>query len=187
MNKKYLRNEYIKIRNNITNKDTKSKIIIDKILNLIKYKESKVICIYSNLEFEVDTSLLINSGITDNKTIAIPKVIDKNTMEFYKIDSIEELIHIGKFGIKESIGKKNNLIKKSDIDLVIVPGICFDKNKNRIGYGKGYFDRYLSDVSESVTKIGICFDEQLLTNSDIESTKNDIKMDIVITDKTNIL
>ena len=64
------------------------------------------------------------------------------------------------------------------IDLIIVPGICFDKANNRLGFGKGYYDKYLAN--KNIKKFGICFKEQLL--DDIPTDNNDIKMDLIITD-----
>ena len=72
-----------------------------------------------------------------------------------------------------------NLVLKEDIELMIVPGICFDQKGGRIGYGKGFYDNYLKDISPY--KIGICFIEQLLINELIKLSENDIKMNEIIT------
>ena len=72
-----------------------------------------------------------------------------------------------------------NLVLKEDIELMIVPGICFDQKGGRIGYGKGFYDNYLNDISPY--KIGICFKEQLLINELIKLSENDIKMNEIIT------
>ena len=69
---------------------------------------------------------------------------------------------------------------KNDIDLVIVPGVCFDKEKNRIGFGKGYYDRFLQNAN--INTIGICFEEQIVENR-IPITEYDVKIKKIITDK----
>ena len=102
-------------------------------------------------------------------------------LKFYRISKMEDLISGGAFGIKEPKENIENLIDKSNIDLMIVPGICFDKEKNRIGFGKGYYDRYLANEN-NIIKIGICFDEQVREEY-ILVDDFDIKMNMVITDK----
>ena len=86
-----------------------------------------------------------------------------------------------KLNVKEPISDLRKLINPIDINLFIVPGICFDKNKNRIGYGGGYYDRYLCK-SPSSYKVGIAFNEQILDDI-IESEDIDVKLDEIITDK----
>ena len=61
---------------------------------------------------------------------------------------------------------------------MIIPGICFDKSKNRIGYGKGYYDKYLSNTN--IKKIGLCYEEQI--TKEIKSDKTDIRLDYLITE-----
>jgi 5-formyltetrahydrofolate cyclo-ligase len=68
-----------------------------------------------------------------------------------------------------------------DIDLCIIPGVAFDINKNRIGYGAGYYDRFLKGVGKECFKVGIAFEEQIL--QDIPASENDIALDLIITDK----
>ena len=118
MNKKDLREKYKKIRNDIENKELKSKIITDKIINSKIFNESRVVALYSNLPSEVDTTFLINNSLNKGKIVLLPKVIDKFSMEFYKIESIKDL-NVGSFGIKEP--NNINKISREDIDLIIVP------------------------------------------------------------------
>ena len=163
-------------------KALKSEIISRKIIDSDFYKSAKVVGIYSSISYEVDTSILIKKSIIDGKTVALPKVIDDEMMEFYKIHSFDD-IDVGCFlGIKEPKVSCENFIDKSEIDLMIVPGICFDNDKNRVGFGKGYYDRYLTGVDRMV-KVGVCFDEQLMKDKNIPLDEFDVKMDFIITDK----
>jgi 5-formyltetrahydrofolate cyclo-ligase len=173
MNKKELREKYISIRKNITNKEDKSNIIFNSIINDKDYINSKVIGIYKSLSNEVNTDRLIEYSLSIGKVVVLPK-IDKDNMNFYLIDNNTKYIK-SSFGVEEPIS--NTVI--TDIDLFIIPGVVFDKFLNRIGFGKGYYDKYL-DNSDSI-KIGICFEEQI-TNS-IKTDSNDIKMNKIITDK----
>lgn len=185
MDKEILRNKFKIIRETITYKELKSNIITNKILSNEIYKKSKVIGLYSSLPFEVNTFRLIEASLKNNKIVALPCVVSKTKMEFYKINSIEDINSLGYLGIKEPEKKISELINKFDIDVIIIPGLCFDKAKNRIGFGKGYYDRYLEDA-DNIIKIGICFNEQIFTNGYISDKEHDIKMNMIITDKLEI-
>ena len=82
----------------------------------------------------------------------------------------------GKLGVMEPIGN----IYLGNIDLIIVPGISFDKELNRLGFGKGYYDKFLSE--NNIFKVGICFEKQIVSKLPVDSY--DVKMDLVITDKS---
>lgn len=181
MNKQELRKYYLEQRRTISDKELKSKDITNKIISLKDYEMAKVIALYNSLESEVDTQNLIKERLENNKIVVLPKVINKTEMKFYKISSLDELER-GAFGIYEPIENENNLVEPNEIDLMIIPGVCFDKNKNRVGFGGGYYDRYLSGEN-NIFKVGICFDEQLLKDEYIEAEDNDIKMDIIVTDR----
>lgn len=175
MNKNDLREYYINIRNNIDNKNIKSNIIFNKIINDELFNSSKVIGIYYSLPSEVDTHTLIEYALSIGKVVCLPKIV-KDEMKFYKIDYGTRLKK-SKFGVLEPPSKKVNLILVDDIDLLIVPGICFDINRNRIGFGKGYYDKYISN--HYINTIGICFSEQIIDH--IKTDKHDVKVNKLIT------
>lgn len=181
MDKNELRGIFKKVRENISDKELKSNLITKKVMDTKFYKEVKVIALYCSFSNEVDTLNLINNSLLDGKTVVLP-VTTKEEMKFYRISSIEEIKCINSFGIREPLAKDINLITSNKIDLMIIPGICFDKAKNRIGFGKGYYDKYLIDAN-NIVKMGICFDEQLLKSRYIVSDEHDVKMDMIITDK----
>ena len=181
MNKEIIRKEFKAIRNNIENKRAKSKLITEKLLNLSEVKVAKLIGIYMSFSSEVDTKDLIEQLLMLGKNIVIPRIYNNIEMEFYKVNSINDLKNKNILGILEPENNKENKASKDDIDLMIIPGICFDLEKNRVGLGKGYYDRYLKN--SNIKKIGICFDEQLLTGDTIDTNKYDIKMDKIVTNK----
>ena len=180
LTKDELRKRYLLIRNKIENKEEKSKMITEKIINTEEYKKAKVIALYKNLLSEVDTSELINYSINMNKIVALPRV-KENKMFFYKISSLKDTLIKSEFGIEEPVEDKINLMDITNIDLVIVPGICFDREKNRLGFGKGYYDRVLSKIN--VKTIAICFSKQILEKKILPTNNNDIKMQQIITEK----
>lgn len=174
-----LRKKYLILRKSILDKDNKSKIIANKLINTKEYINAKTIALYKNLDSEVNTNELIDYSLKLNKVVILPKVIN-NDLYFYKYNIKDKLIK-SNFGVLEPIDNINNLVNINNIDLIIIPGICFDKYKNRLGFGKGYYDRYL--MNKNIKKIAICFDEQILKEDIIPTNKYDIKMDIIITDK----
>lgn len=171
--KEELRRKYKLIRNNISDKNLKDKLIFDKVINNKEVIESKLILIYVSLEEEVDTINLIKYFL-GKKSVAVPKVVG-NQIKFYLIKSMDEL-EKGNFSVYEPI--TNNEVKSFENAVSITPGICFSKYNDRIGYGKGFYDRFYLD--NKVYKIGICYKECLINEEFGEGL--DIKVDAVITD-----
>lgn len=176
--KEKIRKQYISIRNNVENKLEKSIKIKNKIINSEMYINSKVIALYKNLPSEVSTIELIEYSIRIGKMVVLPRVKEDN-LEFYKIDNMKDKFIKSKFGVEEPVLNYSNLVHKEQIDLIIVPGVCFDKNKNRMGFGKGFYDRFLAN--SNLKSIGICFEEQII--NDLVVSDNDVKMQYIITDQ----
>ena len=169
MNKKELRIKAQKRRKELSVYEVseKSNEIMDRLIPLLEGK--KVIGIYMPLENEVDvTSLLFMYD-----SLGIPKIRNNEEMDFFLIHGAMD-VEVGTFGVLEPT--TNVWIKPEDFEVIIVPAVAFDKNKHRIGHGRGYYDRYLTDLD--VYKIGICFKEQI--GDDIPIDKYDVKMDELI-------
>lgn len=158
MEKNELRKFYKNRRLGIADKKAKSKMIMERIISSSHYKFAHVIAVYASLPLEVDTSFLIEQAFIDHKVVVFPKV-EGSDMAFYKITSVCELSTEGPLKIKEPISSFDHLVRKNEIDLMVVPGICFDKKNYRIGYGKGFYDRYLRGCKAH--SIGVCFTEQI--------------------------
>ena len=173
MDKQELRKIMLDKRKRINNKEELSNIIINKIISLDIYKEANVIAIYNSLDNEVNTKDLINKSII-NKKVLLPKIVN-NKIVFIKINKDTNYTK-SKIGVIEPIGN----VYSDKIDLIIVPGVSFDRKLNRLGFGKGYYDKFLSN-NNNIFKIGVCFDEQIINKLPTES--HDIKMNLVITDK----
>lgn len=174
MIKDLLRKKYKEIRDSIENKKEKDSLIFNKLINLEVYRCAKVVGIYYSTQSEVDTIKLIEYSLSLGKVVCLPKV-KEDLMDFFIIKSLDDLT-IGSFNIMEP--KNTKKIDKNEIDLMIVPGIVFDINNNRIGYGRGYYDKYLCGVK--AYKIGLAYNEQIIEK--IETGEHDIKLDMVITD-----
>lgn len=146
---------------------------------LMAIGDAKTIGIYCSTRGEVDTYGLMEHWFWDEDiTIATPRVNGKD-MDFYKISSFKDL-STGSFGILEP--QTENKIEPKDLDVIIVPLVAFDDYKHRIGYGKGYYDRYLKRTS--ARKIGIAFAFQEVDEISVDAF--DVDCDIVITEITFI-
>lgn len=174
--KKELRNEIRMRKKNYSEIQLRefSRDITRKLLELSHIKEARTIALYSSLPDEVYTFDIIHILNDTGKKILLPAVTGDEDMELREYNSDEDLRE-GSFGIMEPCG--SHVTAYSDIDVVVVPGMAFDKNGNRLGRGKGYYDRFLEKV-DNAYKIGICFPFQLLEA--VPADAHDIKMDIVI-------
>lgn len=178
--KKELRKKYIKLRDCMTYNDIiqKSQIIENKILQSEYMERYNVFLVYFNIKSEVKTYSLIEKLISLNKKVYIPKIINSE-MIFLRINSLADLVP-GKYNIPEpKIGKKYN----SEKALVIVPGVVFSKKKYRIGYGKGYYDKFISKNRQNFY-LGICFENQIIDKFDFDEF--DEQLDRVITEENII-
>lgn len=137
------------------------------------FVDAKNILIYNNLSDEVETLSFIEKW-NGQKNFYLPAVVD-NDLVFRKFHAHTDFLP-SSLGVQEPRGE--NLVDYSMIDLVIVPGIAFDRKKNRLGRGKGYYDRFLKNIS--VPTIGICFEFQLFDN--IPADEKDVKMNMIVSE-----
>lgn len=152
---------------------TDSHIIHQKVLSHPIYQKSKKIGIYVHLPFEVETQSLIEKMLKDHE-ICVPKV-EGNEMNFYQIHSLNDLSE-GCFHVLEPCSSQ--LVFPQDIDLMIIPMLAFDQKKQRLGYGKGYYDRYLSHGFQGY-KLGLAFAWQQVES--IAFDEHDQPLDEIIT------
>ena len=148
--------------------------IINKLLQHPRIKNAKTILMYYSLPDEVYTHNAITKLIDEGKTILLPVVLDNYRMELHKYTGSEDM-HNGAFNIKEPSGEKYTAFEK--IDVAVIPAVAYDSTGNRVGRGKGYYDRFLNNIPNTY-KIGICFDFQKF--SEIQTDTNDIPVDEVI-------
>lgn len=174
MEKELLRKIYKEKRRNVEEKDKKDKIIYSKVINNPTVFSSNTILLYYSKEDEVNTVSLIEYFLSIGKIVGLPKTKEK-TIEFYMIENSKD-IKMGKYHIFEPIGE--NLITDYSNSVCIVPGICFDNNHYRVGYGGGYYDRFLSHYKGY--SIGLTYREFLIDKIDIDF--HDQKVDLIITD-----
>lgn len=174
--KSAIRNDTKKKRSCLTDHERieKSGCIATKLLSTKAYKENDNILLYMAANNEVATSDIFSKAIADGKNVYFPKVYGKE-MAFISVTSLDELAK-GSFGILEPVSDE-----KVDITngLMIMPGVAFDRNCNRIGYGGGYYDKYLL-AHPALASCAICYECQIVDSIPFEA--HDIKPEMVITE-----
>ena len=167
----------------IEEKKLKSNEICKRFIDYIDDKKIECIYGYASSTDEVDTKNIINYCLLRGIKVFLPKVTDalSGKMEFYQINDLDKDLSQGFFGILEPVSL--DLCNNIKPDLIVVPGVAFDLNLNRIGYGKGFYDRYIGEKIDDSTKlVALSFEEQILIDDYIKADSNDVKMDIIITE-----
>ena len=181
--KKELRKKHKDIRKNMipSHKERCDLLIFDKVANHEIYKNADLLLCFVSTQIEVDTIRLIKYALRQGKTVAVPRCHDNEiAMTFYTIDSIDDL-ETGAFSVLEpnvSICKQLD-VSKFKTPLCIVPGLSFDNFGFRLGYGKGYYDRFLSGFN-GVTA-GVCYSECI--EPELVHGRYDRAVDYLFTDK----
>ena len=168
--KKLIRKHILQERRNISKreKEEKDKKILKDILASKEYKEAKKIFIYVSLEDEVDTIELIRAALGDNKEVFVPYVISKDEgMIAVKIQALEDL-ESGSYGILEPKDISNSIKDKNELDLIIAPAVAITRTGYRLGYGGGFYDRFLQDIGKDTAAIVIVYKEQIINDIPVE-------------------
>lgn len=176
--KNQLRKEFKKKRAELSDKKSKSSEICNIFLNSDTYKNAKIILCYCALGSEVDTAEIINQTLKDGKVLALPKCIDNNGLLNYYIVNSEDSLIKGMFGISEPDDSCKLLDDFSD-SICIVPALSFDRKGYRLGYGKGYYDRFLEKYGG--ISVGLCYND--LISKDLPINEFDKNVNAVITEK----
>ena len=143
-----------------------------RILALEAYKAARTVMCYHSTPGEVDTLKLIERMRADGKAVCLPKIIAKGVLEARRADRVVP----GPYGIPAPEGP---LVPPEEIDLIVVPGLAFDRDCHRLGQGGGYYDRYLPDCRGATA--GLAFECQMADELPLEA--HDVQLDYVATEK----
>ena len=159
-------------------KERNDRKIANKLLNLWTFRDADTLLAYMSTDIEVDTLYLIERAWELGKKVAVPRCIaGTRNMVFHYITSFDDL-ESGSFGVMEPIADKCPTLVASDKCICVVPALVFDKKCFRLGYGKGYYDRFLASFSG--TAVGICYDACKKDN--VPHGKYDKSLDLFITE-----
>ncbi len=182
--KNKIREKCKKLRTEMTapQKERLDRKITAKLLNMWQYRDAEIVFTYVSTDIEVDTREIIKRALLDGKTVAVPKCVDgTRLMDFYVIKSFSDL-ESGAFGVLEPIPDKCEKITDFSKGLCIVPALAFDRAGYRLGYGKGYYDRFLSNFCGET--LGLCYNACM--QDELPHGKYDKRVDKIIT-QSNII
>lgn len=196
MDKKEIRKEVTEKKNALTPEQVKewSLQLKEKFCALEEYKDAESIYFYLTFNNEVQTGPMIEQALTDGKRVAVPVTLPSGNsfykdgrpkadyMEFIYMTHMEDFA-LSSMGIPEPdqdiVNREPERIADEKKVLILMPGLAFDKNRNRIGYGGGFYDKYLSSHSATeFVKIALCFDFQIY--DEIPTEPHDEKMDQIL-------
>ena len=182
--KKKLREQAHANRNAQADKDALSQDICAKFMALPTYERAKTVMYYIDVRSEVRTRHALPTALTQGKTVVVPWCNDNGELELFRLESMEELA-IGMYKILEPKPELRTLpakqIAATDLDLVMVPGVAFDRRGARMGHGKGYYDKLLQHARLDAPLVALAFECQLF--SEIPVAPHDIFMDAIITER----
>jgi len=157
--------------------------IMDRFLRLPQFNSAKCILLYASKGGEVHTDGIINSALSLGKKVVLPVTIkETHSLELYEIKGMDGL-EIGEYGIMEPRLDPEMRVQPEEVDLVVVPGVSFDRRGHRIGYGMGYYDSLLKKTSGY--KIGLAYDMQIVEH--VPDEPHDVAVDMVVTQSEIIL
>lgn len=176
--KALLRRELTAKRAQLSRKAQRSRAIGEALFATAFYRRASLVLCYVSLEDEVDTYPVIRRALADGKAVAVPYCTDRRGhMLFYRITSLNDL-HTGSFGVKEPDITRCEEVTGFDDSIVLVPGLSFDRCGNRLGYGKGYFDRFLKNYP--FISVGLCYNS--LIKKELPTDAYDRQVDYIITE-----
>ena len=151
--------------------------IMSSVLTHPRVREADTILMYHSLPDEVDTHSALDQLLAMGKKVFLPKVVSDTEMTIHEYTGADSLQPSEPYGILEPTTPELSIIN-CQLSIAVVPGMAFDRQGHRLGRGKGYYDRFLSQIP-NIYKIGVCFPFQMLESIPSEST--DVVMDEVIT------
>ncbi len=178
--KRCIKNKILLIRDAQSNEEMISKSLqIEKnLLGSEEFDKAKTVMFYISRGSEVHTRMMIKEAMKKRKKVLVPVTkLDEKELSVSELLDLDEL-KLGAFDVPEP--KNPKLFSADKIDLIIVPGIAFDKNGNRLGYGLGFYDRFLCSLKEGATIVALAYDFQVL--DEIPNDHHDVPVDTIITE-----
>ncbi len=182
--KKEIRKNMLEDKKNLSKETVERKSLA--IFNTLKktdyYKNANNIMIYVTLGNEVITEPIIHDLMSKGKKVFVPLTVPKTkALIASELKDFEKDLEIGHFGVREPTKEATRPVEPSILDLIIVPGVAFDRKGYRVGYGAGYYDRFLLRISEKARTIALAFHMQLIDKVPVDD--HDIAVEHIITEK----
>lgn len=153
--------------------------VIGKVFTLSEFQKAKIVACYVNKGSEVETKPIIRNILSSSKKVLVPTVTGERDLVFSELRSLEELVP-GTFGILEPQPDLTRPRSLETVDLAFIPGIVWDSQGYRVGWGKGYFDAVLEKLPNWATSIGLSYDQQIVER--VPREEFDLPVELVVTE-----
>lgn len=148
----------------------KSEQIRKKVLDLIEVQRIQIVMLYVSDQFEVETHQLINTLLANGKRVVIPYVDSLKNIIPCEINDLDGDTEMSPYGYREPRPDRRVSVSSDELQLIVIPGVAFDRNGNRLGRGWGCYDRFLAGISTHIPRIGIAFDFQVIPSVPVAQT-----------------
>lgn len=183
MDKKAIRDRVMAARNAEPDKDGKSRLICERLFSLPEFESARAVQFYIDVRSEVRTRTFIARAMERGKKVVVPYCVDDH-LELFPLDGVDELV-TGAFKILEPRPELRGLPDKrfdvSGVDLILVPGVVFDRRGGRMGHGWGFYDRLLERALPRTHLVALAFECQLV--NEVPMQPHDIFVDKVVTER----
>lgn len=162
-------------------------LIVARLAQLAEFRTARVAAAYCGFGDELDTRPFLEAVLAAGKVLALPRIVrGADRLELYAARNLDEDLVPGTWGIREPDPARCARVAPGEVDFVLVPGVAFDAEGGRLGYGKGYYDRLLSEIlagNPRVRAVAAAFDVQLVDRVPMEP--HDVRLDAVITESSH--
>lgn len=159
-----------------------SRHMVEILIKLPAYQSAKSVFLYASMPDEVQLYGLMEQALMDGKTVCLPLVTGKETMEPVVLSSLDDLV-VGKYGILTIEPSKRKIFPADEMDLIVVPGAAFDRRGRRLGLGAGFYDRFLRERAPQGYRCALAFSCQLAP--EVPTEPHDAMVQYIITENEN--
>lgn len=150
-----------------------------RIVDLVEWHDARTLGLYVAIGSEVPTRPLLEAALASGKRVAVPRtLVAEHAIALHEVESLDELAP-GAFRVPEPDPRVHADVAREDVDVVVVPGVAFDATGHRLGYGRGYFDRFLDGFRG--LKVGVTYDA--LVADALPAEAHDVRMDVLVTER----
>jgi 5-formyltetrahydrofolate cyclo-ligase len=182
--KRRMREEAVSRRANQADTEALSRKIFGQLAALPEYVAARTLMLYLDVRTEVRTQWFVPAAWNDGKRVVVP-YCDDGEIELFRLDHFNELAP-GTMGVLEPRSdlrhNRERKVEPEQIDLIVTPGLAFDRRGGRLGYGKGYYDKLFYRTRSDATKLAVCFECQIFP--EIPLLPHDVRMDMIVTEET---
>jgi len=163
----------------------RSALVAQRLIELEAFRRARGVMLYLPVRNEVDTTLAVTHCLNNGKTLGLPRMDAANDrIVVHRVDDMTRQLALGRMGLVEPDPVKAEVLPLDAIDLVAVPGLVFDREGNRIGWGRGYYDAFLAGLGPRVCRVGLAYAFQIVEA--IEHDGHDMPMHYIVTDEATL-